>query len=284
MAKAIMVQGTASGVGKTILTLALCRIFKNEGYSVAPFKAQNMTSNTTFTDSGHEIAVSQWLQATAAGITADGRMNPVLLKYSTGKKGTDVIVSGKYFDTINAHKFKEMKNGLVAEIMNAYNSLSKQYDILVIEGAGSPVELNLNKDDVVNMGMAKRAKAPVILVADVDRGGVFSSIYGTLQLLDKSERGYVKSVIVNRFRGDISSFGDGVGILERITGLPVVGVVPYVHVDLPEEDKLYNGGNSASLSDPFIESKFDDIADTVQKSLNMNLVYEILNKGVGANI
>ena len=284
MAKAIMVQGTASGVGKTILTLALCRIFKNEGYSVAPFKAQNMTSNTTFTDSGHEIAVSQWLQATAAGITADGRMNPVLLKYSTGKKGTDVIVSGKYFDTINAHKFKEMKNGLVAEIMNAYNSLSKQYDILVIEGAGSPVELNLNKDDVVNMGMAKRAKAPVILVADVDRGGVFSSIYGTLQLLDKSERGYVKSVIVNRFRGDISSFGDGVGILERITGLPVVGVVPYVHVDLPEEDKLYNGGNSASLSDPFIESKFDDIADTVQKSLNMNLVYEILNKGVEANI
>jgi len=282
MAKAIMVQGTSSGVGKTVLTLALCRIFKDEGYSVAPFKAQNMTSNTILTDRGQEIAVSQWLQAAAAGIVADGKMNPILLKYSAGKKGTDVIVNGRHYDTINAHKFKEMKKKLIAEIMNAYDSLSEQYDIIVIEGAGSPVELNLNEDDVVNMGMAKRAKSPVILVADIDRGGAFASIYGTLQLLDKSERGYVKSVIVNRFRGDVSSFGDGIGILERITGLPVVGVVPYVHVDLPEEDMLYDRESSTSVSDPLIESKFDDIATTVRKSLNMNLVHEILHKGAGA--
>jgi len=282
MAKAIMVQGTSSGVGKTVLTLALCRIFKDDGYSVAPFKAQNMTSNTILTDRGQEIAVSQWLQAAAAGIVADGRMNPILLKYSAGKKGTDVIVNGRHYDTINAHKFKEMKNELIAEIMNAYDSLNEQYDIIVIEGAGSPVELNLNEDDVVNMGMAKRAKSPVILVADIDRGGAFASIYGTLQLLDKSERGYVKSVIVNRFRGDVSSFGDGIGILERITGLPVVGVVPYVQVDLPEEDMLYDRESSTNVSDPLIDSKFDDIATTVRKSLNMDLVHEILQKGVGA--
>ena len=278
MAKAIMLLGTASGVGKTILTLALCRIFKKDGHSVAPFKAQNMTSNTTVLETGDEIAISQWLQAQAAGLAPDARMNPVLLKYSRGKKATDLVVNGKLYETINAHSFKETKKKLVPLIMEAYTALSRQHDIIVIEGAGSPVELNLNQDDIVNMGMAKRAKAPVILVADIDRGGVFASMYGTLQLMDKSERAYVKALIVNRFRGDVSSFGSGIGILEEITGLPVAGVVPYENIELPEEDSLHS--KNASVSQLDFEAQFDRVADFVGKSLNMDLVYEILDKGM----
>lgn len=275
--KTIMVQGTASGVGKTILTLALCRIFKDDGYKVAPFKAQNMTQNTCYTENGNEIAVSQWLQAIAAGVTPTAAMNPVLLKPSPDGKGTQVIVMGKPLDTINAHNYKDIKKKLAAVVASAFGSLSGQYDIVVIEGAGSPVELNLNKDDIVNMGMAKLVQSPVLLVSDIDRGGVFASLYGTLNLLSVKERQYVKATIVNRFRGDTALFADGVSILEDITKLPVAGIIPYTKIDLPEEDSL--ASVPVEMQENY-ESSISQIADIVRKSVNMELLYEILHSGI----
>jgi len=281
MAKPIMIQGTASGVGKTIITMALCRIFKQDGYKVAPFKSQNMTSNTTLTKNGDEIALSQLLQAYAAEVEPDVNMNPVILKYSPEKKGTQVILNGKYYGTINAYNFKEIKKNLIPEIMKAYDSLSQQYDIIVIEGAGSPVELNLtkNNDDIANMGIAKRTNSPVALVSDIDRGGVFASLYGTVSLFDESEKNHVKAAIVNRFKGDVSYFKDGVTILEEITKIPVAGVIPHIKFDIPEEDSLYNS-SSAYISGNDFGSQFDFVADNVRKSLNMELIYKIINDGV----
>jgi len=280
MAKSIMIQGTASGVGKTIITMALCRIFSQDGYKTAPFKSQNMTSNTAFTDSGDEIAISQLLQAKAANTNPVAAMNPIILKPDPEKKGTQIILNGKPYDIINAYNFKEIKKNLIPEITKAYGSLSQQYDIIVIEGAGSPVELNLtrNSNDIVNMGIAKLAQSPVLLVSDIDRGGVFASLYGTVKLFDDSEREYVKATIVNRFKGDMSYFKEGAAILEEITGIPVVGVVPYIKFYMPEEDSLYSG--SSDISDGDFESQFDLIAENVRKSLDMDLIYKIINDGV----
>ena len=296
MAKSIMLQGTASGVGKTILTLALCRIFKQDGYSVAPFKAQNMTSNTCQTVTGDEIAISQWIQAMAAGIEPSVDMNPVILKPSTEQKATQIILNGKSYDTVDAYNFNEIKRKLAPEIMEAYFRLCDKYDVVVIEGAGSPVELNLNKDDIVNMGMAKRAKAPVLLVSDIDRGGGFASLYGTLNLMDERERPHVKATIVNRFMGDSTQFADGVKILEDITKLPVAGVIPYIEINLPEEDGLVedgliedglvDGGRPFVLQGDIkglpadIEKQYDSIADSVRSSLDMGLIYKILDEGI----
>ena len=280
MAKSIMIQGTASGVGKTVITMALCRIFKQDGYKTAPFKPQNMTSNTAHTKNGKEIAISQLLQAHAAGIEADADMNPVILKPSPEKKGIQLILNGKYYDTINAYNFKEIKKNIIPEIVKAYENLSRQYEIIVIEGAGSPVELNLTKngDDIVNMGIAQRVNAPVILAADIDRGGVFASLHGTINLFDEPERKYVKATVVNRFKGDISYFKDGIKILEEITRVPVAGVVPYIQFNLPEEDSLYKSDLVYTADDNF-ESQFDLIAACVRESLDMDLIYKIINDG-----
>jgi len=275
-----MVQGTASGVGKTVLTLALCRIFKEDGLSVAPFKAQNMTANTAFTENGDEIAVSQWLQAAAAGTAPDARMNPVILKPSPCGQGTQVVLGGKSYGAVDAHNFARLKEVLAPQIMDAYTSLREQYDVLVVEGAGSPAELNLSRDDVVNMGMATRGSIPVLLAADIDRGGVFAALYGTVNLLSKPERDHIKAVIVNRFRGDVSLFGEGVEILEKITGLPVAGVIPFIGINLPEEDDLPGLGAQPCVPGPRIEEEFDRIAQTVRGALNMELIYKILDDGV----
>ena len=277
MAKPIMIQGTASGAGKTILTLALCRIFKQDGYRVAPFKAQNMTSNTAVLKTGMELAVSQILQAEAAGIKPDITMNPILLKHSPEKQGTQLILNGKQRETVNAYSFKEMKRSLVPEIERAYEALSSQYEIIVIEGAGSPVELNLNKDDIVNMGVARLTNAPVVLVAGIDRGGVFASLYGTVALLNEWERPHLKATVINRFKGDASYFKDGVAILEELTGVPVAGIVPYISLSLPEED---GPGGVAYIPDDNLDSQFDLIAGHIRKSLNMDLIYKILETGV----
>ena len=278
MAKAIMIQGTASGVGKTILTMALCRIFRQDGHKVAPFKSQNMTANTALTADGAEISVSQLLQAHAAGIAPDAAMNPVLLKQVPS--GTQVIINRFSLGYINIDEFQAVKKELIPAIMKAYTSLSERYDIIVIEGAGSPVELNLNKDDIVNMGIAMRVKAPVILVSDIDRGGIFASLYGTINLFNESERNYVKATIVNRFKGEISFFRDGVNIIEKITGLPVAGVVPHIKFDIPEEDSLCNTKASHYSPGTNYDIQFDLIADNVRKVLNMELIYKILNEGV----
>ncbi|HCJ91607.1 MAG TPA: cobyric acid synthase, partial [Acidaminococcaceae bacterium] len=200
MTKAIMVQGTMSNAGKSLVTAGLCRIFHQDGYKVAPFKSQNMALNSFITAKGAEMGRAQVVQAEAAGIEPDVRMNPILLK-PTSDSGSQVIVNGKAIGTMPAAEYYKYKKNLVPDILEAFRSLSAENDVIVIEGAGSPAEINLKDQDIVNMGMARMAKAPVLLVADIDRGGVFASIYGTLLLLEPEERAMVKGVIINKFRG-----------------------------------------------------------------------------------
>lgn len=237
MAKAIMIQGTMSGSGKSLIAAALCRIFSQDGYKCAPFKSQNMALNSYVTAKGLEIGRAQAMQAEAAGKEPSVLMNPVLLKPTTDI-GSQVIVGGRPRGNMTAVEYFRYKKELVPEIMEAYNRLSAENDIIVIEGAGSPVELNLQKDDIVNMGMARLADASVMLVGDIDRGGVFSQLLGTLWLLEEQERQRVKGLIVNKFRGDRQLFSSGVKILEERGGVPVAGVVPYMNIVLEDEDSL----------------------------------------------
>ena len=237
MAKAIMVQGTMSNAGKSYLAAALCRIFKQDGYRVAPFKSQNMALNSFITEEGLEMGRAQVMQAEAAGIKPSVLMNPILLK-PTNDTGSQVIVNGEVLGNMSARDYYKNKLSLVPKIMEAYNQLDQQYDIIVLEGAGSPAEINLKQDDIVNMGMAKLAHAPVLLVGDIDRGGVFASLAGTLMLLEEEEREMVKGLVINKFRGDVSILEPGLRQIEQITGKEVVGVVPYMNLDLEDEDSL----------------------------------------------
>ena len=237
MAKNIMLQGTMSNVGKSFLTAALCRILRQDGYSVAPFKSQNMALNSFITPDGYEIGRAQALQAEAAGIEPSALMNPSLLKPTTDV-GSQVIVNGRVRGNMRAADYFRHKKELIPDIMSAYNALASKYDIIVIEGAGSPVELNLKADDIVNMGLAELVKSPVLLVGDIDRGGVFAQLIGTLELLEKSERDKLKGLVVNKFRGDISLFRDGIDILEKRSHKTVAGVVPYISCDIEDEDSL----------------------------------------------
>lgn len=237
MAKAIMIQGTMSGAGKSLVSAALCRILAQEGYKTAPFKSQNMALNSFITRDGLEIGRALAMQAEAAGTEPSVLMNPILLKPTTNI-GSQVIVNGEVIGNMSASDYFRRKKELVPEILRAYNELEKMYDVIVIEGAGSPVELNLKTDDIVNMGMAKLVNAPVILVGDIDRGGIFAQLLGTLSLLEKDELDMVKGVVVNKFRGDKSLFESGVKILEERGKKPVVGVIPYVNCDIDDEDSL----------------------------------------------
>jgi adenosylcobyric acid synthase len=237
MAKAIMVQGTASNAGKSVLAAALCRIFKQDGYRVAPFKSQNMALNSFITADGMEMGRAQVMQAEAAGIAPDVRMNPILLK-PTSDCGSQVIVRGKAIGNQTAREYWGNKRALIPEVREAYESLAAEYDIIVIEGAGSPAEINLKQDDIVNMGMAKIADAPVLLVGDIDRGGVFASLYGTVMLMEEDERDRIKGMVINKFRGDVEILRPGLTMLEDLTGKPVVGVVPYTRLDIDDEDSL----------------------------------------------
>lgn len=237
MAKSIMLQGTMSNVGKSFLTAALCRIFRQDGYTVSPFKSQNMALNSFITADGAEIGRAQALQAEAAGIESTAFMNPILLKPTTNI-GSQVIVNGQVYGNMKAAEYFRRKKEFIPHIMNAYNQLNEQYDIIVIEGAGSPVELNLKTDDIVNMGLAEMVSSPVLLVGDIDRGGVFAQLIGTLELLEAHERNMVKGLVVNQFRGDIALFEDGISILEQRSGKPVAGVIPYIKCDIEDEDSL----------------------------------------------
>ena len=226
-----------SNAGKSFFSAALCRIFFEDGYSCAPFKSQNMALNSYITSEGLEMGRAQAMQAEAACTEPSVLMNPILLK-PTSDIGSQVIVNGRVRGNMSASEYFKNKRQLIPEIMNAFNELEKKYDIIVIEGAGSPVELNLKADDIVNMGMARLAKAPVLLVGDIDRGGVFAQLLGTLMLLEDDERKMVKGLVVNRFRGDKSLFDDGCRILEEKGGLPVAGVIPYINCDIDDEDSL----------------------------------------------
>lgn len=237
MAKVIMVQGTMSNVGKSVVAAGLCRIFRQDGYKVAPFKSQNMALNSFITKEGLEMGRAQVMQAEAAGTEPCVAMNPILLK-PTNDTGSQVIVNGEVLGTMNARDYFKMKKSLVPEVMKAYRKLEEQFDIIVIEGAGSPAEINLKQDDIVNMGMAKMANAPVLLVGDIDRGGVFAQLYGTVALLEEDERRLIKGLIINKFRGDKTILEPGVGMLEKLTQLPVLGVTPYLPVSLEDEDSL----------------------------------------------
>ena len=237
MAKVIMVQGTMSNVGKSVIAAGLCRIFKQDGYRVAPFKSQNMALNSFITKEGLEMGRAQVMQAEAAGTEPSVSMNPILLK-PTNDIGSQVIVNGEVLGTMSARDYFKMKKSLIPEIMKAYKKLDENYDIIVIEGAGSPAEINLKEDDIVNMGMAKLVNAPVLLVGDIDRGGVFAQLYGTVALLEEEERNRIKGLIINKFRGDKTILDPGVEMLEEMTGIHVVGVTPYLHVSLEDEDSL----------------------------------------------
>jgi len=261
MAKVIMIQGTMSGAGKSMLVAGLCRIFKQDGYRVAPFKSQNMALNSYITDEGLEMGRAQVMQAEAAGIAPSVHMNPILLK-PTNDVGSQVIVNGEVIGNMSAREYFAYKKRLIPDIKKAFAELEKQADIIVIEGAGSPAEINLKENDIVNMGMAELVDAPVLLVGDIDRGGVFAQLLGTVMLLTEDERARVKGIIINKFRGDKTLLEPGIAMLEQqlaqqltqqvaqtptqqstqrqveYTHIPVLGTVPYMSVRLEDEDSL----------------------------------------------
>lgn len=237
MAKVIMVQGTTSNAGKSLTVAALCRIFKQDGFKAAPFKSQNMALNSYITADGAEMGRAQVMQAEAAGILPDVRMNPILLK-PTSDCGSQVIVNGKARGTMPAKEYYPYKKQLIPDILAAYNSLAAEYDVIVIEGAGSPAEINLRENDIVNMGLAELVDAPVLLVGDIDRGGVFASLYGTVELLEPQERDRIKGLLINKFRGDVDILKPGLDMMEQRLHIPFVGIVPYLYLDIEDEDSL----------------------------------------------
>ena len=232
-----MIQGTMSNAGKSLLAAGLCRIFMQDGYRVAPFKSQNMALNSFITQDGLEMGRAQVMQAEAAGIAPDIRMNPILLKPTTDT-GSQVIVMGEVLGDMDARKYFAYKKSLMPMVLEAYSSLAAENDIIVIEGAGSPAEINLKQDDIVNMGLAKAVGAPVLLVGDIDRGGVFAQLLGTQMLLEPDEQALLKGFIINKFRGDKTILDPGVSMLEERGGIPVVGVVPFMQLDIDDEDSL----------------------------------------------
>ena len=232
-----MVQGTMSNAGKSVTTAGLCRIFRQDGYSVAPFKSQNMALNSYITKEGLEMGRAQVMQAEAAGIEPSVSMNPILLKPSSDS-GSQVIVNGEVMGFMSAAEYYTHKQDMIPHIMKAFDTLAEQYDIIVIEGAGSPAEINLKDSDIVNMGMARLVSAPVLLVGDIDRGGVFASLVGTLALLDEEERDMIKAFVINKFRGSLDILRPGLSQLEQITDKPVAGVIPYFRLEIDDEDSL----------------------------------------------
>ena len=237
MARCIMVQGTMSGAGKSLLVTALCRIFARDGWRVAPFKSQNMALNSFVTPDGRELGRAQAVQAEAAGVDCDVRMNPILLKPSSDM-GSQLIVMGEVRGHYDAKEYFAMKRGLIPAILEAFHGLAAENDIIVIEGAGSPAEINLRQDDIVNMGLAELVNAPVLLTGDIDRGGVFAQLYGTIALLQPQERRRIVGTVINKFRGDLDLLRPGLRQLEDLTGVPVLGVVPWLNTDIDDEDSL----------------------------------------------
>ena len=284
-AKTLMFLGTGSDVGKSVLAAAFCRIFRQEGFRVAPFKAQNMALNSFITPEGGEMGRAQVVQAEAAGIEPHVDMNPILLK-PTSQVGSQVIVLGRSMGNFSATEYYEYKKELVGVVRASFERLASRYDVIVMEGAGSAVELNLKEHDLVNMAMADMADAKCILVGDIDRGGIFAALLGSLTLLEPGERARIRGLIVNKLRGDPRLFGDGVGILESRSGLPVLGVVPYFdHIALPEEDSVALGRRMGKSDDssprnviqigvirlPFI-SNYTDF-DVFEQDPGVKLVY-----------
>ena len=246
-AKVLMVQGTSSSAGKSLLVAGLCRLYARRGIRVVPFKAQNMSNNAAICPDGAEIGRAQANQAHAAGLDPHVDMNPVLIKPEADSRA-QVVVMGKAWHTLDAREYYPKRDELWPLVTAALDRLREQYELVIIEGAGSAAELNLKHLDIVNMAVAKHAQAPVLLVGDIDRGGIFAQLIGTTSLLDEEERQLLRGFVVNKFRGDIALFQDGVEIIEHRSGKPVLGVLPYIHdLLIPEEDAvvLEEGGGSS---------------------------------------
>lgn len=251
--KGVMIQGTASDVGKSLIVTAMCRMFANEGIKVAPFKSQNMSNNSYVTLDGKEIGRAQGMQAEAAKTEASVWMNPILLK-PRSHMHSEVVYLGKAVESLSGQEYRNRFYERGLEVINeSLSNLEKEFDLLVIEGAGSPVEINLKDREIVNMKVAEMADVPVILVADIDRGGVFASIVGTLELLEPIERKRISGLLINKFRGDRSLFEDGIRWLEEKTGIPVLGVLPYV------ENHMIDGEDSLSIDQQFRGRKKADL-------------------------
>ena len=282
--KTIMFQGTSSNVGKSVLATAFCRIFYQDGYKTAPFKSQNMTRISAVASDGGEIGSAQVIQAEAAGIKPTVDMNPILIKPKQGMQA-QIIVRGKPIGDMSA---KDYRNDYLPKaeniILESLNRLKDEYEILVIEGAGSPVEVNLKNRDIANMKVAELADAPVFLVADIDRGGVFASLIGTLELLELNERDRVKGFIINKFRGDMEILKPGLDFLKKRTGKEVLGVIPYIHDHgIEEEDSVCTsehkaGGNTDDLI--YVSQKeksYDKVAEIVRNAVDVGKIYKTMD-------
>lgn len=283
-----MVQGTASSVGKSIITAGICRLLKQDGHRVAPFKSQNMALNSFITAQGHEMGRAQVVQAEAAGIEPHVSMNPILLKPSTDQKA-QVIIKGAVYRNMSAAEYHAHKPELKEMVSDIYQALAQGVDYVVIEGAGSPAEINLREGDLVNMGMAEIADAPVILVGDIDRGGVFASLYGTIMLLSPEERSRVIGLVINKFRGDVKILEPGLKMIEDLVGIPVLGVLPYADLRIEDEDSLAERFRQSSGSDRAISvevlylphvSNFTDF-HYLEAQEDVNLRYVMRGEAIG---
>jgi len=274
-----MIQGTSSGAGKTILVTALCRIFSDLGYSVSPFKAQNM-SNYSYSDKNFEISRAQAIQAIAARTEISPNQNPILLK-PLGDYKSSVYVNGKYYKKMHANDYYKkfvMKIGL-KQALQAFNNLQKNHDIVIIEGAGSPAEINLQKYDIANMKIAEKTRSPVILITDIERGGSFASLVGTMELLERKHQNLVKGFVINKFRGDIEILKPGFRKLKQITNKPVFGTIPLTKFSIPDEDSIGNSPkkiiwNKTNLRK--LDHEIDKISNVVKSSLNISSIKRIL--------
>lgn len=290
MAKIIMIQGTSSGVGKSMVTATLCNIFTKDGYKVAPFKVQNMSSNAHIFENGDKMARSQAICAYVCNKEPDFKMNPILLVPC--ENGTEVYVNGKFKGNMDRFLYEKAKTDFLNEAMQSFNALCMENDIVVIEGAGSPVELNLIKNDIVNMGFATKVNAPVILVSDISRGGVFASLYGTINLMKQEEQNLVKGVIINKFKGNVDYFDDGKNIIQNICKKDVVGIIPCVEINVEDEDSLVDGQEMKTkesllknLNDKseqsyiqYLKQQFDLMANEFRQNIDLDKIYNILDR------
>lgn len=275
----IMIQGTTSSAGKSTFCTGLCRIFKNKGLKTVPFKSQNMSSRFFITESGKKISTAQAIQAAAAGIKPSEKMNPILLIPKTDC-GSKVIILGEEKAEMNARSYFEFKLSCKPMILQTFKELEETNDIVVIEGAGSPAEINLNQNDIVNMGMAEMANAPVLLIADIDRGGVFAQLYGTVMLLPEKDRQRIKGLIINKFRGDKSLLMPGIKMIEELVNIPVIGTIPYQKLELIDEDSLMDiekKCNTNPQTKEEMEAELDKLAKLIYENTDMNIIYKLCN-------
>lgn len=276
-AMTIMIQGTTSSAGKSVVCAGLCRVFRQDGFRVTPFKSQNMSRESFITSHGDEISTAQAFQAVAAGIKPTAHMNPVLLK-PTGDKSSEVVLSGRKVGCASAADYPtRFLDAALEQIQRSLEILMRDYDVVVIEGAGSPAEVNLRDRDICNMRIAKMAGAPVILVGNIDPGGVLAAIVGTLELLEADERDRVAGLVINKFRGDFDLLKPGLDFLEARTGKPVLGVLPYIQgLNVVEEDSMGDKTGASMTDGAALDAVCDMLADSMRRDLNIDAIRRMM--------